>query len=178
MKVQNRQQFLVILTVAVAALYVGVNFIATPLADWWSARQAQIKHLRDQVQEGSGMLRRAEVIRGHWADMRTNALPANMSDAEQQLLKTLERWSRDSGADITSIMPQWKVESTNYMTLNCRVESSGDLGSLTKFIYAIEQGPLAVRLDTVELSARDNTGQQMTLGVEINGLALNQNNKK
>jgi Tfp pilus assembly protein PilO len=104
--------------------------------------------------------------------MQTNALAPVMSQAEQQFLNAMDGWSRNSGATITSIMPQWKVESTNYMTLDCRVETEGDLANLSKFIYEVEKGPLAVRLDTVELSAHDNTGQQFTLGMEIDGLAL------
>ncbi len=87
-------------------------------------------------------------------------------------------WSRESGAEITSIMPQWKSEGTNYLTLECRVETAGDLGALSKFIYDVEKGPMALRLDSVELSSHDNAGQQMTLGLEINALALIQNDKK
>jgi len=64
------------------------------------------------------------------------------------------------------------------MTLDCRVETAGDLNALSKFIYNIEKGPLALRLDTVELSSHDTAGQQMTLGLEINGLALIGNDKK
>ena len=37
---------------------------------------------------------------------------------------------------------------------------------------------MIVRLDSVELSSHDATGQQLTLGVEINGLALVDNNRK
>jgi hypothetical protein len=69
-------------------------------------------------------------------------------------------------------MPQWKSDSTNYWNLACRVESAGNLGSLTKFLYDLEKGPMALRLDSVELNSRDNTGQQMTMGLEVNGLAL------
>ena len=69
-------------------------------------------------------------------------------------------------------MPQWKNDSTNYMTLNCRVEASGNLGTLSQFIYDIEKGPMALKLDSVELSAHDNTGQQLTLDLQISGLAL------
>ena len=72
----------------------------------------------------------------------------------------MDGWSRDSGAEITSIMPQWKNDATNYLTLDCRVETAGDLNALSKFIYDIEKGPMMVRLDSVELSAHDNTGQQ------------------
>ena len=174
MKVKNRQDLLVLLTIVAAGLFVGVNFVFTPLQNWWSGRQAEVRQLRGKVRDGNQMIRREQGIRSHWADMCTNALPASMSPAEQQFLKAMDGWSHDSGAQISSIMPQWKIESTNYMTLNCRVETAGDLGALTKFIYDIEAGPLAVRLDTVELSSHDNNGQQMTLGVDINALALMQ----
>ena len=172
MKIKNRQDFLVMLTIAVVGLFVAVNWVFTPLQNWWIDRQNQVHALRDQVKEGTQLMRREAGIRSHWAEMQTNALPAVMSQAEQQFLTAMGGWSQRSGAEITSIMPQWKIESTNYMTLNCRVETGGDLGALSKFIYEIEKGPLAVRMDTVELSAHDASGQQMTLGVDINGLAL------
>jgi hypothetical protein len=58
------------------------------------------------------------------------------------------------------------------MTLACRVEAAGSLGTLSRFLYEVEKGSLALRLDTVELNAHDNAGQQLTLGLEVNGLAL------
>jgi len=172
MKIENRQQFLMALTIGAAALYIGVNFIATPLSNLWSARSAQIKDLRAKVSEGKTLIQRETVVRNRWSDMSTNALPDNSSLAEQQVLKAFDTWSRETGAEISSIMPQWKNDSTNYMTLNCRVEASGSLGTLSQFLYRIEKGPAALKLDSVELSAHDNTGQQLTLGLQISGLAL------
>jgi Tfp pilus assembly protein PilO len=177
-KIKNRQEFLVVLTVAAFALLVGVNFILEPLGGWWSSRQAQIRELRAEVAAGQQLIRRESGIRGRWADMTANALPANTSLAEQKLLTAVDGWSRSSGVEVTSLMPQWKNESTNYLTLTCRVETSGDLGALTKFLYDLENGPLALRLDSLELGAHDKDGQQMTLSTEINGLALIQSNSK
>jgi Tfp pilus assembly protein PilO len=172
MKIQNRQQFLVMLTIAAAALYVGVNFILSPLAGWWSSRQKQIAELRQNVADGRKMISREIAIRSRWADMQTNALPVNSSLAEAQLLRSVDEWSRSSGADVISLMPQWKRDSTNYMTLACRVETAGDLGTLSRFLYDLEKGPMALRLDAVELGARDKEGQQLTLNVELSGLSL------
>jgi len=171
-KINSRQDFLVMLTIAVVGLFVAVNFIFTPLQGWWSDRQAQIKDLRAKVSEGKTLIQRETVVRNRWSDMSTNALPDNSSLAEQQVLKAFDTWSRETGAEISSIMPQWKNDSTNYMTLNCRVEASGSLGTLSQFLYRIEKGPAALKLDSVELSAHDNTGQQLTLGLQISGLAL------
>ena len=172
MKIENRQQFLVALTVAAFALLVTVNFILEPLGGWWSARQAQIRQLRAQVTEGRQIIKREAGIRTRWADMRANALPANSSQAEQRFLKALDGWSRDAGAELTGILPQWKNDSTNYVTLACRVETAGDMGTLSQFLYALEKGPMALKLDSVELTSRDAAGQQMTMALEINGLAL------
>lgn len=178
MKIQNRQQFLVALTIAAAGLFVAVNFIITPLAGLWSSRSAQIRELRVRVADGNQLIKRESVVRNRWTDMRANALPANMSLAEQKLFKLVDDWAHRSGAEVTSLMPQWKNDSTNYLTLTCRVETSGDLGALCKFLYDVERGPVALRLDSLEISARDKAGQQMTMSVEINGLALNQPDKK
>src|SRR5208282_3656616 len=172
MKIENRQQFLVALTIGALALYIGVNFICVPLSNLWSARSAQIKQLRAKVSEGKLLVRREAGIRSRWGEMSTNALPNNTSLAEQQVLKAFDNWSGDTGAEISSIMPQWKNDSTNYMTLNCRVEASGNLGTLSQFLYHIEKGPAALKLDAVELSAHDSTGQQLSLGLQISGLVL------
>jgi len=177
-KIKNRQEFLVVLTIAAFALLVGVNFILEPLGGWWSARQTQIKELRTKVTEGQQLIRRESGIRSRWKEMSANALPANTSLAEQKLLTAVDGWSRSSGAEVTSLMPQWKNESTNYLTLTCRVETAGNLGTLSRFLYDLERGPLALRLDSLELTARDKEGQQMTLSTEINGLALVQPEKK
>jgi len=178
MNIKNRQQFLVMLVIGAAALFVGVNFVFTPLQSWWRTRQDEVNKLRGMVSEGNQLIKRDQILRDHWRNMVDNALPPSAPDAEQQFLKGLNGWARESGTEITSIMPQWKSDSTNYMTLDCRVESSGELGALCRFMYNIEKGPMAVRLDSVELSSHDNNGQQMTLGLEINGLSLLQNNKK
>jgi Tfp pilus assembly protein PilO len=178
MKIENRQKFLVILAIVAAGLYVGVNFIFTPLQDWWKARSTQIATLREQVKQGNYQIKYEANTRGRWSEMRSNALPADTSLAEQQVFTSLDDWSRSTGVEVASLMPQWKADSTNYMTLTCHVEASGDIGSLTRFIYDMEKGPMPIRLDSIEMGSHDNTGQQLTLSLDLDGLALIQNQTK
>jgi len=172
MKIENRQKFLLILTIAVVALYVGDLLVFEPLGKWWKSRSDNIATLRNQVKEGKFMLLREPSIRRQWGEMSAKTLPNNTSLAEQQVLKSFDNWSQESGATVTGITPQWKIDSTNYMTLNCRVEASGDLGTLSRFVYDIEQNTMAMKLDSVEFSTHDNAGQQLTLGLQLSGLAL------
>jgi Tfp pilus assembly protein PilO len=172
MKIKNRQQFLVVLTIAVAALFVGDRLVFEPLGKWWKARAAAVAELRQQVNDGRALLKREQAIRDRWDQMRTNTLPADTSLAEQQVLKAFDNWSQESDASINSITPQWNNDATNYMTVDWRVEASGDLGTLTRFLYDVEKGPMALKLESVDLSAHDDTGQQLTLGLQISGLTL------
>jgi Tfp pilus assembly protein PilO len=172
MKVEERQKFLLVLTIAVVALYAGNLLIFTPMGRLWKSRSDTIKELRNDVKEGKFLLVRESAIRSNWEKMSTNMLPSNTSLAEQQMFTSFDNWSLDSGATVTGITPEWKNDSTNYMTLNCRVEASGDLKTLSSFVYDIEKGPMALKLDSIELSARDTIGQQLTLGLQLSGLAL------
>ena len=172
MKIENRQQFLIALVAVAAALLVGNSLIYEPLSKWWSTRSQQITKLRQQVKDGKLLTVRGSGIRSQWGQMRTNTLPNNSSLAEQQVLKAFDTWSRDSGATITGILPQWKNDGDDYQTLNCRVEATGNLGTLSQFLYDIEKDPMALKLESVELSAHDTGGQQLTLGLQISGLVL------
>ncbi|MFZ0826443.1 MAG: hypothetical protein WAO02_03375 [Verrucomicrobiia bacterium] len=172
MKIENRQQLLIVLTVAVGLLYAADQLMFEPMVKWWKARSETVAGLRAQVTNGRLLIQRETSLRSRWDQMRTNTLPNNASLAEQQILKAFDNWSRESGADVNGIMPQWKNDSDDYITLNCRVEASGDLGTLSRFIYDIEKDPMALKLESVEFSTHDNNGQQLTLNLQISGLVL------
>lgn len=172
MKIKNRQQLLVVLTLALLGLYVADLAVYGPAVKWWKARQADVNSLRQQVGQGRTLIRRESVIRGEWDNMRTNSLANDPSLAEQQLLKAFNNWAGDSGVNVESITPQWENDQVDYSTLECRVEAAGDLGSLSRFLYEIENSPMALQLESVDLTASDDKGQQLTLGLQLSGLAL------
>jgi hypothetical protein len=104
--------------------------------------------------------------------MRTNTLPNNQSLAQEQVLKALVNWSQESGVSINGNTPQWKSDADEFKTLVCRVDASGSLWTLSRFLYDIEKGPLGLKLESLDLSSHDNSGQQLTLGLQLSGLAL------
>jgi len=171
MKIQGRQQWLVVIAVVGIVLLVADRAVFTPLMGLWKTRSAKVADLRKQIAQGTSLVQREQSIRRRWDQMRRNTLPANSSLAEQQLLKAFDAWARDSRATITLITPQWKHDD-EYSTLECRVDASGDLETLCRFLYSVEKDPMAVKLGMVELTSHDDAGQQMTLGLQVSGLVL------
>jgi hypothetical protein len=172
MNIKNRQQFLIVLTAIVVALYLGDLVVFEPLIKVWKARQVSIAQLRQKVGSGRLLIRREDVIRNEWGHMRANALPAEASTAEQEVLRGFDRWSQASGVNIESITPQWESDQSDYSTLDCRVDANGDLLTLTRFLYEIESDTMPMQIQSVELTARDEQGQELSLGLELSGLAL------
>ena len=172
MKIKNRQQLLGLAAIAAVALLASDKLILSPLTRAWKERARQIAELRKNVEEGNQLRQREQTLRSRWSQMQSNTLPTNPSQAEQLVLAAFDRWSQESRISITSISPQWKAEGEDFMTLQCRVDASGSLSTLSRFLYDIEKDPLALKLEAVEITARDNEGQQLTLGLQISGLVL------
>jgi hypothetical protein len=176
-QIKNRQKLLVIVAIASVAILAGDKLVLTPLTNAWDARAARVRQLRGQLVHGKSLVQRERGIRNHWNEMQQRSLTNNASAAEQQVFRAIDSWAQDTGVTINAITPQWKHDSDEYATYECRVDAGGDLSRLSRFIYHVEREPLALKLDAVELSARDKEGQQLSLGLQFSALMLNPESK-
>ena len=173
MKIDNRQRLLGIVAIVIVALFVADRMVFTPLIEGWKSRSEQLTQLRKSIDQGSMLIKREKITRDRWNELRTSTLPVNASQAEKEMLNAFEKWSADSQVSISSIRPQWKKGATDeYSLLECRVDAAGTLPVVAKFLYNIESSPMAVKMETVELTARDNNGEQIALGLLISAVRL------
>jgi hypothetical protein len=173
MQIKDRQKLLIILTVAVIALLAADQLVRAPLMSAWNARAARLTSLRNQVARGRMLLQRERGIRNHWTEMQSKALTNNLSAAEQQVFRAIDSWAQDTAVQVNAVTPQWKHDSDEYVTYECRIDAAGDIGKLSRFLYRAEREPLALKMEAVELSARDKEGQQLSLALQLSGLVLN-----
>jgi hypothetical protein len=172
MRIKNRPRALAIAAIAGVALLVSDRLVINPLLRGWRERATRIAELEKSVNQGALLQQRGPLIRERWDRMRTNALPDNVSAAENEVLKAVERWSEDSRISISAIKPQWKRAGEDYMTLEIRADAFGSIQALTRFLYNVEKDPLALKVEAVEITSRDNDGQQLSLALQVSGLLL------
>lgn len=169
----NRQRLLLILAGVGLLLLVGDSLLLTPLTNAWQSRAAEIARLEKNVTSGRGVIERAARTLSLWTEMQSQALPKDPAKSEQDLITAFDRWGRAAGIELGSIKPQWKRGATpRYSQLECRVDATGTLAALSRFLYEVEKSPLALRVDAVELTSRDDQGQRLTLGLLVSGLRL------
>ena len=173
MKIKNRQQMFAFVAIAAVGLLVADKLVLTPLIAGWKERAEGIDELRKSLSKGELLIERGDRIRERWEMMRTNTLPEDISGSENLLLKAFERWSDNTSISISGIKPQWKRVSEDYMTLECRADAFGSMQALTQFLYNVEKDPLALRVESVEITPRDENGRQLSLALQVSGLLLN-----
>ena len=173
MNLNKRQQIMAVVAIALVALYVADKLVLTPLTNSWKARSSRIAELKEQVRDGTETLKRDTALRQQWDRMRTNTLASAKPEAESQMLKAFERWSQEGGVSVSSIRPQWKEAEEDYKTLECRADVGGSLSAIARFLYQVERDPLGVKVDSLELTTRNNEGSQLALVIQVSGLLLN-----
>ena len=173
MPIKDRQKMLVIVTLVAVGLFAADHLVRAPLVSAWNARATQLTDLRNKVARGRMLIQREAGLRNHWEDMQRKALTNNMSTAEQQVFRAIDSWAQDTGVIVNAVTPQWKHDSDDYITYECRVDAAGDISKLSRFLYRAEREPMALKIEAVELSARDKDGQQLSLALQLNGLVLN-----
>jgi len=173
MNLTKRQQILAVFAIVLVGLYVADKLAFTPLTKSWKARAERITKLKDEVRGGNETLKRETALREQWDRMRTNTLTNVKSEAESQMLKAFERWSKSGGVSVSSIRPQWKEAEEAYKTIECRADVGGSLSAVAHFLYLVERDPLGVKVDSLEITTRNNDGSQLALVVQVSGLLLN-----
>lgn len=173
MTMPQRQRVLLIAAATVVGLLILDHLVFTPLTAHWDHRTAEIADLRKNLAAGAGIVERADRTQSFWNEIQAGTLPKDPATAEQTLLSAFDTWGRDTGIDLGSIKPQWKRGANpRYSTLECRIDATGSLSTLARFLYEVEKSPLALRIDSVELTSRDDRGQKLSLALLVSGLRL------
>ncbi|HWY78114.1 MAG TPA: hypothetical protein VN281_21035 [Verrucomicrobiae bacterium] len=173
MEIKNRQTMLLIVAGAGLLLLVADSAIITPLTKSWNARSKRIADLRTSIDAERQLIGRADQINGQWDQFRTNTLPTDVSQAENDMLKAINRWARDSGVNSVQIRPQWQEKSgEDYTTYECHADYTGDIRSISRFLYELEKDSISCKLENIEIASRDDNGRQLSLGIQLSGLVL------
>jgi hypothetical protein len=168
-----RQRWLMIVAGAGIALLVLDRAAFTPLARLWKSNAAEIARLRSSVAEGQGLIARAVRLNELWAGIQSQAVPRDQAQSEHDVLASFENWSRSSGVELGSVKPLWRHGPTDESSLlECRLEATGSLGGLSRFLFDLESAHQALRVESAELTSRDDSGRSLTLTIIVTGLRL------
>ena len=168
----NREKILLIAAVVAVVILFGDKFVIGPLLSSWDDRANRLEELEKQVTRGRALMDRESAIRRRWMQMWQSGIPKTKSVSENQVLESVDRWASDSRISFTAIKPSWRTSDEGHLMLECRANGYGDLEEIVRFIHALESDSLALKVDTLELTQRDERGSSIGMNVNFSGLLL------
>jgi len=174
MDTKKREKMLLIAALVAGGLLLLNYVVITPLTNSWNARQDRIQDLKNTIATGHTLQQNAKAIEDEWNRMYTNTLPVNPTLAESQLFKAFQNWAQSSQVNLVSQKPQPKdSEDPAYFNEEWHADVTGSLKPIFDFLICVEGSPMGLKVDSVELSTRDDRGSQLALGLTVSGLILN-----
>lgn len=167
----NREKLLMTAAATVLGLLVLDKVIIGPLMNLWDTRAKEIGYLTKDVTKGRQLVDREDMLRGRWAEMQEFAMPDSRSVAEGKVLNSVNDWSRSARLKPSRIIPNWRDEQ-DHSKLNVRVEATGDMEAVMRFIYDLDGEDLAMRVESFDLASIDKRGRNLALDLTLSGLEL------
>ncbi len=173
----NREKMLMTAAGLVMGLLILDSAVIRPLTNVWKERTKQIGYLTQDVTKGRQLVAREAKLRERWAGMGQRALPASRSDAESRILNNIDAWSRSARLKPSRIIPNWRDEQ-DHAKLNCRIEATGDMEAVMRFIYDLDGEQLALRIESFDMASIDKKGRNIAVDMILSGLELPAENKR
>jgi Tfp pilus assembly protein PilO len=172
----RRKRILMIAAIISVGAVAGDRVVLSPLLNLWKARTERVAELEKSLGKGRVLAEREETMKERWQEMKERSLPVDMSLAEDQVLKSVGRWARDSRLSVTSLKPRWLRDEDDFRKLEFRAAAEGNMESIARFVYELERDPLPLKIEDIEIAARDERGDRLSLGVRFSGLVLMEEN--
>ncbi len=171
MKLLPRQRLLLLASSVLVGLLALDRLVIGPAVAHWQARTTEIAALERTLSAGRAVIERREQTEAAWRRLREGALPRDPSMAEQRMLSSLETWARAQGVELTGLRPRWrKASASDASLLECRLDATGSFPALVRLLGELERSPLALRVEALELTSRDENGQRLSLALSVTGL--------
>lgn len=172
----NRREHILILVVLLCVGALGGDRLAiNPLLRVWNARAKRITELERSINHGALLVNREQALTERWGEMKAQSRSRETSATENEVLSSVSHWAAASELSVTSLKPRWILDEEECRKLEIQVSTSGKLASVARFLYELEVDPQALKVEDVELTARDNAGQALTCDVRFTRLVLEGN---
>jgi len=167
---KNRERIILVAAILCLGGLAGDRLILTPCVDFWEYRAQEIEKLEKRLDRGHALLGREREIRKRWQEMQRDALPENAPQAENQVLKSVDRWVSASRVNLVSLKQLWKNHEEQYNTLECRASAQGGMSEISRFLYELENDPLCLKIEYLKLTSRDDKGESLAIEVTFSGV--------
>ena len=172
MNLSKREKYIAAAAVAVLALLVADRAVITPVLRSGEALEAERLRLVQETENNSRLFRRRQLMARKWEELTTGGLTPSAPDAESQLLHAVRNWAAESGLALSSVKPERSEKDGRLRQITVMVSGTGGMRSAARFLWLMETTDLPLRVHELQLGARREGADDLSLQVRASTLYL------
>ncbi|MCX5662293.1 MAG: hypothetical protein NTW19_21650 [Planctomycetota bacterium] len=166
----KRERTIMIVAGALVGLLALDLFVIEPLLDSGSALADKRALLEAQVARGQQTITAGQKATRQWKEFRAASLGRGASDTGAGLLNTLLEWSRDASLPMQSVRPDRVTDAQGLHELTYQAAADGSMWAMSRFLYRVESAKQPVRPRELQIAARTEGSDELTMQVRVSTL--------
>ncbi len=154
--------------IGAGALLGGLLLYSTVISPFF---ERQTKKANTTNHRNHETLRFQRELRPAWDEMRTH-LTADESAAMSQASSDILKWGREVRVNVTAIKPDRTVTENKFVVSSFHVTASGQMASISRFIWALESAPVPLRVHEVQLKPKKEGTDELEVQLSVSTLSL------
>jgi len=172
MNTEKRKRILILAAGLLILAFAGDRLILSPQVAAWNDRSDRILKLTNDLNRGKALLERESQMKAAWQERLDNALPDNLTEAENRILKAVDQWAGKSRLSIVSLKPREVDTEMEWRKIEFQAATRGSLKSITQFLWQISISSMGLNIEEIEMSPRGTNLSEMSCEIRFSALLI------
>ncbi len=175
MVLSKRERVIAIVAVAAVAVLVLDHYAITPLMDSSERLDNERTAAAQKLSEANVLLNRQAGLQRKWKEMLAGGLTDSPGDAEPQVLHTLQDLASQARLNISSLRPERSNQGDVVREITVQTSGTGSMAAVSNFLYRVESAQIPLRITALQIGARREGTDDLSLVARISTLYLVKN---
>ena len=162
----RERRFALIAGLAIGAFALD-SILISPLLARRSDAEARLGDATRDLNAAISTLNNDRRAAERWKETAGESLQADGPAAESQLLGSVQVWARRSGLDLTSLKVERRELEQGYGKITLRAAATGNLDQLGRFLFAIQNARVPVRVADVTVTTRQDGADELNVQIGL-----------
>lgn len=174
MVLNKREKSIAITLAAVIALVVLYSFVVEPYFSARTQAQENLDTADRRLQQAESLFHREKKLRPVWVQLTENGLTATPSDAQAQLLNSLNTWIQESGIALSSMHPDRPApeKEKQFIRVGVKLSGTGPMSAVAKLMFRLETAKIPLNVEDMQINQRKDGTDDLQITVSLSTLCL------
>jgi type II secretory pathway component PulM len=170
----KREKSIAIALGVIVALVVLYSFAIEPYFTARTQAQENLDTADRGLKQASSLFQREKRLRPVWTQMTENGLTATPSDAQAQLLNSLNTWVQESGISLSSMHPDRPApeKEKQFIRVGVKLSGSGPMSAVAKLMFRLETAKIPLNVEDMQVNQRKDGTDDLQITVSLSTLCL------